>query len=84
MDLLTAINMNIYHFKEQTGLSVELDVTGAAAHEDIKPEVRINILNIVKEALNNIAKHAKAESVRVVLEFSNKKIFVLIEVREGI
>lgn len=79
LDLLTAINMNIYHFKEQTGLSVELDVTGAAAHEDIKPEVRINILNIVKEALNNIAKHAKAESVRVVLEFSNKKIFVLIE-----
>lgn len=78
-DLLTAINMSIHHFKEQTGLSVQLDETGAAAYEDIEPEVRINTLNIVKEALNNIAKHSKAKSVRIVLKFSAKEIFTLIE-----
>jgi PAS domain S-box-containing protein len=79
LDLLTALYMNIHHFKEQTGLNVELDKTEAAKYEDIKPDVRINILNIVKEALNNIAKHSKAKKVKIVLRISEKEIFVLIE-----
>jgi len=79
LDLLAAIKMSIHHFKEQTGMAVELDETGSEAYENIKPDVRINILNIVKEALNNIAKHSKAKSARIVLKFSARKIFVLIE-----
>ena len=79
IDLVLAINMSVNHFKERTGLSVKLDVSGAAESNDIKPNVRINILNIVKEALNNITKHAKATNVKIVLRFSPENIYVLIE-----
>lgn len=79
IDLVAALNMRINHFKEQTGLSVKLDVTGDDASDNIKPDVRINILNIVKEALNNIAKHAKAKNISIVLRFSTEQIYVFIE-----
>lgn len=54
-------------------------MSGAAKSEDIRPDIKINILNIVKEALNNIAKHAKASNVKIVLKISSEKIYVLIE-----
>jgi PAS domain S-box-containing protein len=78
-DLVTALNMIIHHFKEQTGLHVKLDVSGDDACGEIETNVRINILNIVKEALNNIAKHAEAKNVRIVLKLSTDKIYTLIE-----
>lgn len=79
IDLVTAINIGIRNFREQTGIKVIHNVSGAAESEDIRPDIKINILNIVKEALNNIAKHAKANNVKVVLKISSEKIYVLIE-----
>lgn len=79
IDLATAISIGIRNFTEQTGISVKSDISGDAACEGIKPDIRINILNIVKEALNNVAKHAKAENVRIVLRLSAEKIYALIE-----
>lgn len=79
IDLVTALNMSIHHFKEQTGLNVKLDISGADICDAIKTNARINILSIVKEALNNIAKHANAKNVRVVLRLSADTIYTLIE-----
>lgn len=45
---------DILSFEEQTGLKVRLDIPFGFAGGELKPNIRFNILNILKEALNNI------------------------------
>ena len=64
-DFITALTKDIVSFEEQTGLKVKLDIPIGFAGEELKPNIRINTLDILKEALNNIRKHAEASNVRI-------------------
>ncbi len=55
-------------FKSRTGLEVELAFKGIPA-EEMPPEVRSNIYHIVREALANVTKHARASKVEIGMEF---------------
>jgi PAS domain S-box-containing protein len=45
----------------------------------LRPEIEINLYRIGQEALNNVAKHAKAANVSVLLEKRNDKVILIIE-----
>ncbi len=47
--------------------------------EELEPNAKVNILNIVKEALNNISKHAEALNVRISVAFEQEQLCAAIE-----
>jgi len=78
-DFLTGLAKNIDSFEEQSGLKVKLDIPCGFTGEELEPNIRINILNIVKEALNNIRKHAEAKNVIILFSIAQDELGVLIE-----
>lgn len=76
---ITALKKDISSFEEQTGLSVILSKYGKFTGEELSPNVRINLCNIVKEALNNIGKHAEAENVSISFSLAQDQLCVAIE-----
>lgn len=78
-DFITALTKDILSFEEQAGLKVKLDIPTGFTGEELKPNIRFNILNIVKEALNNIRKHAKANNVRISFSVAQEQLCTTIE-----
>ena len=59
-------------WRRDTGLPVKVSAVGQ--EEDPPPRVRYQLLQVVREALANVAKHAYATGVWVDLEFDSKKL----------
>ncbi len=78
-DFLTALEKNIAGFETQTGLMVKRSIPAGFNGEMINPGVRIQILSIVKEALNNIRKHAEAKHVKIALSFEQETVCVTVQ-----
>lgn len=78
-DFIYALKNNISSFEEQTGLKVELFISDRLMREDLNPNSRVNLLNIIREALNNIRKHADAEHVKVTLEIEGERLYVVVK-----
>ena len=78
-DFITALKKDITSFEEQTGISVILDMTDEFTGDELMPNIRINILNIVKEALNNVRKHAKAENVKISFSLAQEQLCAAVE-----
>lgn len=78
-DFMTGLTKNIMSFEEQSGLKVKLDIPIEFSGEGLKPNIRINILNIVKEALNNIRKHAEADNVKISFAIAQDELSVTVE-----
>jgi len=64
-DFLSALQNDIKNFEEQAGVRVECDIPEGIVWEQLEPAARINMLNIIREALNNIRKHAGARQVKI-------------------
>ena len=64
-------------FGEQTGLSVDF-VAGLGA-DQLPPEVATALYRIVQEALTNVAKHADAHTVSILLTRKNGRVTLVIE-----
>lgn len=78
-DFMTGLTKDIMNFEEQSGLKVKLDIPIGFTGEELKPNIRINILNIIKEALNNIRKHAEADNVKILFSIAQGEFSVTIE-----
>ncbi len=65
--LHAALNWHARDFTKRTGLDVQ--VRGDEGGERPRPEIEITLFRIAQEALNNVAKHAHARRVGIVLEF---------------
>jgi signal transduction histidine kinase len=65
--LHAALNWHARDFAKRTGISVAARGDEAGARP--QPEIEITLFRIAQEALNNVAKHAHAEHVTIVLEF---------------
>ena len=63
-------------FTERTGIRVELH-TGEGWRRD--PEIEIALFRITQEALNNVARHSHAKSVRIELRDSPEETVLTVE-----
>ena len=75
----TALTKDIMNFEEQTGLMIELDIPKGFTGEELELNMRLNLLNIIKEALNNIRKHAEAEHVKIAFSFVGNQLCATVE-----
>lgn len=78
-NFVTALKMAISNFKEQTGLNVKLDIPLEFTGEELEPGSRINVLNIVREAMNNVRKHARAKNLHIALSLLQGKLCIVVE-----
>ncbi|WHH59115.1 sensor histidine kinase [Petroclostridium sp. X23] len=90
LGLVPTIQRYLSNYQEETGIEVRYRTQGIP--DDISPVVSLTVFRIVQEALNNIKKHARAQSVTVKISICNNiltlnigddgKGFNLSEVRE--
>ena len=78
-DFLAALRSVLKSFEDQTGLCVDLDMYSGFTGEELEPHIRINVLYIIKEALNNVRKHAEAKNVSVLFSLEEGEICAVIE-----
>lgn len=64
-NFIVTLKQFIEDFNKQTEIEVKLDTPPAFTGNDVSPNIRLNILNIIKEAMNNIRKHANAHHVTI-------------------
>lgn len=78
-DFVTALHHLIKSFEEQSDIKTNLDIPFDFNWEEISTSIRINILNIVKEALNNVRKHSNAAKASVSFLVASRQLDVTIE-----
>jgi two-component system, NarL family, sensor histidine kinase NreB len=64
-------------FAEQTGLRV--DFVAGLGEKRVRPEVATALYRIVQEGLTNVAKHAQAHAVSILLTRKNDRVALVIE-----
>jgi two-component system, NarL family, nitrate/nitrite sensor histidine kinase NarX len=60
-DIVTALKTTLQKFHHQTGLATHIDVQGHGL--PLAPDVQVQALHVVQEALSNVRKHAGASQV---------------------
>jgi two-component system nitrate/nitrite sensor histidine kinase NarX len=60
-DIVPALRGTLQKFEHQTGLPTHLDVRGEAL--PLPPDVQVQVLHVLQEALSNVRKHAGARAV---------------------
>ncbi|HYE82785.1 MAG TPA: histidine kinase N-terminal 7TM domain-containing protein [Clostridia bacterium] len=78
-DFITALTRDISRFEEQTGICVKLDIPAGFTLYELETNIQLNMLNIVREALNNIRKHAEANNVRIAFSIAREQLCATIE-----
>lgn len=77
-DLLTELNMQLSFFKKSYGIDVKLDYKPAENFDFSDSKVVFQVLNIIKEALNNIVKHSRASSANIAFEENDEVLNIAI------
>jgi signal transduction histidine kinase len=72
LGLVPALNWLADTFSRRTGIAVSLDADGTLAPADA--EIRTLLYRFVQEALTNVARHARARSVRIDLSAADGRI----------
>ena len=62
-DIVPALQLTLQKFEHQTGLETHLDIAGQGL--PLPPDVQVQVLHVVQEALSNVRKHAGAHEVWV-------------------
>ncbi len=73
--LVTALREWIEQLREMTTLNIELDAPARTL--TLAPEVETNTFYIIQEALQNVIKHARAQSVQIELNCIGNELHVL-------
>mgnify|MGYP003351023728 FL=1 len=76
-DIETAIRTTLQKFEHQSGIHGELEVSGQGL--PLAPDVQIQVMHVIQEALSNIRKHSKASNVRVQVRQSPNWEFEVID-----
>jgi two-component system nitrate/nitrite sensor histidine kinase NarX len=62
-DIQPALATTLKKFSHQTGLAAQLEMQGHGVA--LAPDVQVQVLHIIQEALSNVRKHAQAHQVRL-------------------
>jgi PAS domain S-box-containing protein len=73
-----AVDWHAQEFARRTGVQADFDDRAKARARELRPEAAVALFRIAQEALNNVAKHAEAREVRVVLEEAGQSIVLTI------
>lgn len=74
LGLLPALRNYVKSFGERTGLAVRLDTTQSENIEQLDSERKIVVYRIVQEGLTNVAKHAHARQVDIIITGSRHDV----------
>jgi PAS domain S-box-containing protein len=77
-NFVDAMEEMVANFEARAGIKVDLNLPDGFVWKEVNPEIWDNILNIVKEALNNIEKHAEADHVAIVFSMTAQQLHSLI------
>jgi two-component system sensor histidine kinase DegS len=77
LGLIPTLQRYVITFQEDSGISVSFQTKGT--QPELKSEISVTVLRIIQEALNNVAKHAKADCITIHIEFMpmQLKLFVI-------
>jgi signal transduction histidine kinase len=73
-----ALATYVARWSERTGVAAEFQSPGLDG-DRLPPEVETTVYRVVQEALNNVAKHAEARRVSVILERRQDEVTALVE-----
>jgi two-component system sensor histidine kinase DegS len=77
LGLIPTIRKYVDAFKEQTGLEVNLTVTGTERR--LEPYLEIMIFRAVQELLGNAARHSQAASIKMHVDMGNENVRVSVD-----
>jgi nitrate/nitrite-specific signal transduction histidine kinase len=83
LGLVPTLSEYLHEFSQQAGIQVSLDVSDEHGQIRVAPEVEVQLIRIVQEALNNIRKHSGARTARVRLWQEGDEVVLAVE-DEGI
>ncbi|MGI5971434.1 MAG: histidine kinase N-terminal 7TM domain-containing protein [Oscillospiraceae bacterium] len=78
-DFITAFKAVVSSFEEQTGMNVRINIPPDFTGEELEPASRMNLLNILREAMNNVRKHAEAENLYIDFSLSQGLLNAVVE-----
>jgi chemotaxis family two-component system sensor kinase Cph1 len=76
--LAAALENFVHEWSEHFHITAEYHSTGLGKRR-LAPELETNLYRVAQEALNNIAKHAGATRVGVILERRNRHVALIVE-----
>lgn len=76
--LVPALATYVAHWSERAGVAADFQSPGLGI-ERLPPEVETTVYRVVQEALNNVAKHAGARRVSVIVERRRDEVTALVE-----
>ena len=76
LGLIPTLRKYIEDFIDDTGIEIEFEVLGQ--EKELPSTHEITVFRLVQESLNNIKKHARADTGRVRLEFASENLNILI------
>lgn len=81
VDLVQRMRQTTYNLLEVDGLDVQFDAPPAEALEgiDLPPDRRRHLLLVLKEAVTNIARHARASHARIALTLDGERLRLVVE-----
>ena len=78
LGLQAALSNYVEKWSERCGITVDLVSTGMG-HRRLPPEIETTIYRVVQEALTNVLKHARAQSVSIILEQRPDHLLAVVE-----
>lgn len=77
LGLIPTLQRYVTTFQEESGISVSFQTKGS--QPELKSEISVTVLRIIQEAMNNVAKHARADCITIHIEFMpiELKLFVI-------
>lgn len=78
LGLVAAIQRYIKEYSAKMNINVDSHISGLN-EQRLSPEVETTIYRVIQEALTNIAKHAEASNVSVVLSYRDSSLVTIIE-----
>lgn len=79
LGLPAALERYVASYRSNFGLGADLQMAGFSGRERLAPEIELALYRIIQEALTNIAKHAKATNVSVVVERKAHAVIAIVE-----
>lgn len=80
-DIEPALKSTLQKFEHQSGISTTLEMVGDGL--PLPPDVQIQVMHILQEALSNVRKHAEAKNVKIIVNQSPNWTFEVVDDGRG-